>query len=131
MEGKKKVIFVDDDEDLLKVLLISFQSQGFEVVGLSNGKEAVEYLMEDKNLDRTVLIVLDRMLPDMDGIEILQKITEKYDGKFPVLFLSSLSAEKDVVRGLKLGAFDYVGKPFNLNVFKEKAFGLIKRGKNV
>ena len=124
--SKNKIIIVDDDEDLLKLLASSFKSKGFEVKTFATGKEGLAYLTADKNLTHAALIILDRMLPDMDGIEILKAFKSKTSVDVPVLILSVLSSEKDVLIGLKKGAVDYVPKPFSLPVFMQKAMGLIK-----
>ena len=126
-DRKQRVVIVDDDEDLLRLLLASFKSEGFETTGISNGKEALSYLMDEKNVEGLNLLILDRMLPDMDGMEILKQFKDKYQSKVPVLILSVLSADKDVMEGLKKGAVDYISKPFNLKILIQKARSLISR----
>jgi DNA-binding response OmpR family regulator len=122
-----KVVIVDDDEDLLKLLLFTFDAEGFDVYGMTNGKEAISYLSNDQNLESISLLILDRLLPDMDGLEILQQFAEKFKHRVPVLILSVLSAEKDVIHGLKQGAVDYIPKPFNFPILMEKVLALIAR----
>jgi DNA-binding response OmpR family regulator len=124
--SKNKIIIVDDDEDLLKLLATSFKAQGFDVKTFATGKEGMSYLLIEKNLKEASLIILDRMLPDMDGLDILKTLHEKTSLKVPVLILSILSSEKDVLSGLKKGAVDYVSKPFSLPIFMQKALSLIK-----
>lgn len=126
VSGKNTVIIVDDDEDLLKLLASSFKSKGFEVKTFATGKEGLSYLTQQKNLTHAALIILDRMLPDMDGIDILKDLKSKSSSNVPVLILSVLSSEKDVLSGLKKGAIDYVAKPFSLPVFMQKALSLMK-----
>ena len=128
--AKKKIIIVDDDEDLLKMLVYAFKAKGFATEEFTTGKKALHYLLNKKNLKDACLLILDRMLPDMEGLDILKQFDEKYpEGHIPVLILSALSAEKDVLEGLKLGAVDYVTKPFGLPVLLQKAMTLIKREK--
>lgn len=127
MANKNKVILVDDDEDLLRLLVFAFQGKGFEVKTLTRGKEALEYLLEEKNLESVSILLLDRVLPDMDGLEILQKFRTKFNNRIPVLILSALSAEKDILEGLKWGAIDYVSKPFSLAILMQKALSLIQK----
>lgn len=127
MGNRNKVILVDDDEDLLRLLVFAFQGKGFEVKALTRGKEALDYLLEEKNLESVCILVLDRVLPDMDGLEILQKFRAQSSQPIPVLILSSLSAEKDVLEGLKQGAIDYVSKPFSLPILMQKALSLIQK----
>ncbi len=126
-DAKNRVVLVDDDEDLLRLLIASFNAKGYETVGLKMGKIAIEYLSNEANVAPMCLLVLDRMLPDMDGLDILKAFRDKYNDKVPVLILSVLSSEKDVVKGLEKGAVDYVSKPFSIHVLLEKASKLIKR----
>lgn len=123
----KIVVIVDDDEDLLKILTFSFKSEGFDVVGFVDGTSALQFLTDEKNLSSVSLLILDRLLPDMDGIKILKQLSEKHTKHIPVLILSTLSAEKDILTGLKFGAVDYVTKPFNLHILLEKSLRLINQ----
>jgi DNA-binding response OmpR family regulator len=126
-DKKKSVIIVDDDTDLLRMLVFAFKAEGYPVVGFENGKDATDYLNSEQNLDGTCLIILDRLLPDMDGIEILKSYSGKFNKHIPVMFLSVLSGERDVLTGLKEGAVEYVTKPFSLPILLEKATNLIQR----
>lgn len=123
--AKNTVAIVDDDEDLLQLLMTLFKSEGFDVQGFKNGKEALAYLLNEKNIPSISLLILDRMLPDMDGIEILKLFRSKFHDKIPVLILSVLSAEKDVLQGLQKGAIDYMAKPFSIQILLQKARKLI------
>lgn len=120
-----KILIVDDDEDLLRLLSAAFKSQGFEVEGFVNGKAAIGFLSNEKNIESLCLLILDRMLPDMDGLDILRFFVEKYKSKLPILILSVLSSEKDTLEGLQKGAVDYVAKPFSVNILLQKARKLI------
>lgn len=126
-QERNKIIIVDDDEDLLAMLVDAFESEGYEVHGMTRGKEALSYLMEEKNIETAALLILDRLLPDMDGLEILRQFVEKYQKRVPVLILSVLSGERDVLSGLKQGAIDYISKPFNFPIMMEKSLSLIKQ----
>lgn len=121
----KRVLLVDDDEDLLRIVSFYFKGRGFETKEVTTGAEALSYIADEKNMERVALVVLDRLLPDADGLDILAKIREKYKSKVPVLILSVLGADKDVLEGLKKGALDYVGKPFNPDILMQKAMSLI------
>ncbi len=123
----KKIILVEDDNDLAQLLILALNSNNYEVERFENGKAALKYIAESQNLDAISLIILDRMLPDMDGIEILKKIKVMKKSGVPVLILSALSAEGDVIGGLKLGAVDYITKPFNLKILMEKVSLLISK----
>jgi DNA-binding response OmpR family regulator len=121
MKEQGKIAIVDDDEDLLRLLISAFEEEGFEVKGMSTGKEGMAYLSDEKNMAGLSLIILDRMLPDMDGLDILKEIQSRFPKKTPVLILSVLTAEKDILKGLKGGAIDYIGKPFSMPILIQKA----------
>lgn len=121
-----KVVIVDDDEDLLKMMTYAFQAQEFDVEVFNCGKDALDYLSDTNHLASTQLLILDRLLPDMDGLEILQELSKKYQKKMPVvLILSILDSEKDILKGLGMGAIDYLSKPFNLNILMDKTRSLL------
>lgn len=126
-DKKNEVIIVDDDEDLLKLLVAAFISKGFEVKAITTGKAGLAYLLDEKNLEGAALLILDRMLPDMEGLDILKELEARFPGKVPVLILSVLTSEKDILSGLKTGAVDYIGKPFSLPILMEKALSLVRR----
>ena len=125
-EESKKIVIVDDDEDLLKLFSATLKGMGYVVKTFSTGIEALNALIENKLIDSTNLLILDRMLPDMDGIEILKELQSKTSISCPVLFLSVLSSEKDVLKGLKEGAVDYITKPFSIELLMMKVKKLIK-----
>ena len=122
---KETVVIVDDDEDLAKVLKFSFESYGFKVVHFGVGNDAIKYLSQEVGKTSFSLFVLDRMLPDMDGLEILKIAQELFQGEVPIIILSVLGAEKDMLEGLSKGAVDYVAKPFSLSFFIQKVLSLI------
>lgn len=124
-----KVIIIDDDRDMLMLLMSAFKARGIEVQGMTTGKEALDFLLEKKNLDSFSLIILDRILPDMDGLEVLKQFLDKFHKKTPVIILSSLSTESDLIKGIGLGAIDYVTKPCNITLLVSKAIGLIEMTK--
>lgn len=128
-QGNKpdKIVIVDDDEDLLRLIIASFKAEGFDVVGFATGKQGLAYLMEEKNVESLSLLILDRMLTDMDGMDILKQFKAKYGARVPVLILSVLGAEKDVMEGFKKGAVDYIPKPFSLPILIQKARALASR----
>lgn len=123
-----KVVIVDDDEYLLKMMVYAFEAQGFDVQTFDLGKDALDYLSDKNHLKETQLLILDRLLPDMDGLDILKQLSDKFPDHVPlVLFLSVLSAEKDILQGLELGAVDYLAKPFSLDVLIDKSRALLSR----
>ena len=117
-----KILLVDDDRDVLEMLLSIFQRAGYtNLRTASSGAEALRIWQEEQ----PSLIVLDVMMPDMDGFQVLQKIREK--NNVPVLMLTAKSDEEDKVSGLRLGADDYLTKPFGINELMARINSLIRR----
>jgi DNA-binding response OmpR family regulator len=105
----KKIIFaVEDEPDILELLRFNLKQEGYEVYSFSKG----ETMLEKLNHTQPDLLLLDIMLPGMDGFEICKTIRRKYD--FPILFISARQEEIDKILGLELGADDYITKPFSV-----------------
>ncbi len=102
---KKNILVVDDEKEIAELIEIHLMSQDYNVSKAKNGLEALK-LLEENKYD---LVLLDVMMPKMDGKETLKKIREKYN--IPVIMVTAKTAEKDKVEGLTLGADDYVTKP--------------------
>ncbi|WP_315066075.1 response regulator transcription factor [uncultured Clostridium sp.] len=107
MEKKQSILVVDDEKDIREVIEIYLVNEGFEVITACDGLEALEKL-ENTNLD---LIILDIMMPKLDGIRTCLKIRE--EKKMPIIMLSAKGEDSDKILGLNIGADDYVVKPFN------------------
>lgn len=105
---KNAVLIVDDEEDIRELIKIYLINEGFKVITACNGIEALEKL---KNYDID-LIILDIMMPKLDGIKTCLKIRE--EKKIPIIMLSAKNEDSDKILGLNVGADDYVTKPFNL-----------------
>jgi two-component system KDP operon response regulator KdpE len=103
-----KILVIDDEPPIRKLLRMGLASQGYEVVEASNGKIALEALA-----GRPDLVILDLGLPDIDGLELLKRIRQRQEG-VPVVVLSSRGDEAGKVAALDLGADDYVTKPFGM-----------------
>lgn len=103
-----KILIVDDDVEIRKVTGIYLANEGYEILKAENGIEALK-IIEDTEVD---LILLDIMMPEMDGIEVCMKIREK-QLVMPIIFLSAKAEELDKIHGLASGADDYITKPFN------------------
>lgn len=104
---KETILIVDDDTEIRKLIAIYLENEGFETIQLANGEEAVQ-LLQSIDVD---LILLDVMMPKMNGIEACIKIREKKTT--PIIFLSAKSEDLDKIQGLISGADDYITKPFN------------------
>jgi two-component system KDP operon response regulator KdpE len=104
-----KILVVDDEPPIRKLLRMGLTSQGYEVVDASNGKTALDQLAQKPDL-----VILDLGLPDIDGLELLRKIRSSRES-LPIVVLSSRSDEAGKVAALDLGADDYVTKPFGMD----------------
>ena len=103
-----KILVVDDEREIADVIALYLQNEETEVKTCYNGEDALDYISKNP-LD---LAILDIMLPDIDGFEILKQIREEY--KFPVIMLTAKDSDMDKITGLTLGADDYILKPFNM-----------------
>ncbi len=108
---KKKILIVDDEEDILTFLELVLHERGYDVVTASGGHEA----LTRAQLDRPDLVLLDIMMPQMDGWEVLKLLRVDDDtAHIPVAMLSARTEARDRVQGLQEGAVDYICKPFSL-----------------
>ena len=118
-----KVLIIDDDKELCALMKKCIEQEKLSAVTVYNGIEGVRLI--DENKDSYSLIILDVMLPDIDGFQILQKIRDI--SNIPVLMLTAKSSEEDKVFGLRLGADDYLTKPFGINELLARVNSLIRR----
>ncbi len=104
----EKVLVVDDEKNIVSILAFNLKKEGYEVITASDGRQAVEAAFkEDPDL-----ILLDIMMPELNGFEVCKKIREKMNT--PIIMLTARAEELDKVLGLELGADDYVTKPFSV-----------------
>jgi len=109
MLGVKHVLVCDDDDLLLELLKFRLSAKGYEVRTARNGKEAID----SANAESPDAIVLDAMMPVIDGYEVLRQIREApHMRHLPIIMLTARKGEKDIVEALELGASDYLAKPF-------------------
>ena len=118
-----KVLIIDDDKELCALMKKCIEQEKLSAVTVYNGIEGVRLI--DENKDSYSLIILDVMLPDIDGFQILQKIRDT--SNIPVLMLTAKSSEEDKVFGLRLGADDYLTKPFGINELLARVNSLTRR----
>lgn len=104
-----KILVVDDDRDIVDLLTIYLRNEGYDIVKAYDGKQALEKLKAYPDIN---MIILDIMMPKLDGISVVHEIRKK-DEKLPILLLSAKSTDIDKIQGLTNGADDYVTKPFN------------------
>ena len=106
---KKKILIVEDEESLLKLESILLTSKGFEVKGVTNGRAALEEIQKS----HPDLVLLDIMLPEMDGFEVCKKIKEDPQTReIPVIMLTAKKTREDMEKGKEVGADCYITKPF-------------------
>jgi len=123
--GKENILAVDDEEDILELLRFNLNREGYQVSGACSGEEALR-IARTKPID---LIVLDLMLPGLDGLDVTRKI--KNDPKIrhiPIIMLTAKGEEADVVTGLELGASDYVTKPFSPRILVARIKAALRSG---
>jgi two-component system alkaline phosphatase synthesis response regulator PhoP len=106
---KKKILIIEDEQDLIKGLKLNLSDEGFEVGWAVNGVEGLRKAIEEA----PDLIILDIMLPEMDGLEVCRKLRQK-NINIPVIMLTAKGGEIDKVVGLEIGADDYMTKPFSI-----------------
>jgi two-component system, OmpR family, alkaline phosphatase synthesis response regulator PhoP len=105
----QKILLVDDEVDILEFLKYNLEQDNFEVLVSNNGKDALKKISQNPDL-----IVLDIMMPEMDGFELYQQIKKnKVYQDIPIIFLTAKSGETDEIKGLDLGASDYIQKPIS------------------
>ena len=119
---KYRVLVVDDERRMVGFIRLNLEQDGFEVIEAYNGTEALERL-RDSLPD---LILLDVMMPDIDGFEVLRTIREV--SQVPIIMLTAKGEEDDKVKGLELGADDYVTKPFSPRELVSRVKAVLRRG---
>ena len=120
-----RILLVEDEENLLNAIRLNLEMEGHHVSPCTNGKD----VMKEFRSARFYLVILDVMLPELDGFTICQSIRLE-NNAVPILFLTAKNSSDDKVAGLKLGADDYITKPFNLEEFLLRVQNLIKRSKS-
>jgi two-component system, OmpR family, response regulator ChvI len=118
---KQTIALVDDDRNILTSVSITLEAEGYNVRTYTDGESALQGLLA-KPVD---LAVLDVKMPRMDGMELLQKLRQRTN--MPVIFLTSKDEEVDELMGLRLGADDYITKPFSQRLLLERIRSLLRR----
>jgi len=122
----KKILAVDDEEDILELIRYNLEKEGFDVQCASTGEDA---LVEAKS-QHPDLILLDLMLPGLDGFQVCQALKgESKTREIPIIMLTAKGEESDVVAGLELGADDYMTKPFSPSVLMARIRAILRRRK--
>ncbi|OGS44843.1 MAG: hypothetical protein A2539_03700 [Elusimicrobia bacterium RIFOXYD2_FULL_34_15] len=119
-----KIIIADDDIEILELIKTALENDGHSIIGYNNGFDAYEAIVKEK----PDLVVLDVMMPRMNGYEVCEKLRETPSTKtIPIVMLTAQSQIKDKITGLKLGADDYITKPFDPLELAARVESIIKR----
>jgi DNA-binding response OmpR family regulator len=121
MPDSATILLVDDEESLQKLLTFPLARDGFRVVPAHDGEEALDRFAQE----RVDLVVLDVMLPKLDGLEVCRRL--RATSSVPILMLTARDDELDKVLGLELGADDYMTKPFSVREFRSRVRALLRR----
>lgn len=125
-ETKASILVVEDEESLREALKLNLELEGYEVTTVDNGPDVLK-VVKNEYFD---LIILDIMLPDMDGITVCETIRMQHND-VPIMFLSARNSSADKVEGLKKGGDDYLTKPFNLEELLLRVQKLIVKNKKI
>jgi len=121
---KEKILVVDDEEDILELVRYNLSREGYKVICAATGEDGLKLSKSEK----PDLIVLDLMLPGVDGLDVTRRLKGD-DGtrKIPVVMLTAKGEESDIVTGLELGAEDYITKPFSAKVLVARVRAVLRR----
>ena len=121
---KKKILVVEDDRDISELITYNLEREGYDIACLYDGSQAVDFVKKRK----PELIILDLMLPEVDGIEICRALKSDATTKhIPIIMLTAKGEEADVVVGLQMGADDYIPKPFSPRVLVARIKAILRR----
>ena len=122
--AREKLLVVDDEEDILELVRFNLDKEGFKVVCSATGEDALIKARRE-SFD---LIILDLMLPGIDGLEVTRKLKDDSDTRVvPIVMLTAKGEEPDVVTGLELGADDYITKPFSPRILVARVRAVLRR----
>jgi DNA-binding response OmpR family regulator len=120
-DGSARILLVDDEQAIQTLLTYPLRKDGFEVVPARDGREALDRFAEQ----RFDLVVLDVMLPKLDGIEVCRRLRSR--SQVPIIMLTARDDEIDKVLGLEIGADDYITKPFSVREFRSRVRAALRR----
>ena len=123
---KIKILIVDDESRMRKLIRDFLEREGYQILEASDGIEAMDMFYANKNID---LIILDVMMPRMDGWQVCKEVREH--SKVPIMMLTARAEEQNELKGFELGVDEYVAKPFSPKILVARVGALLKRVKNV
>lgn len=122
--GPKRILIVEDERDILDLVRLYLEKEGYRTMSAGSGTEALRQI----KADRPDLIVLDLMLPEMDGLEVCKRLRgDTQTAMIPIIMLTAKAEESDTIIGLELGADDYVTKPFSPKALVARIKALFRR----
>ncbi len=125
MRDKGKLLIIEDDTDLVKALEVYFSEAGYNVFSAVDGREGLQTLYAE----RPDIVILDILIPKLDGWQVIRRIRELSD--VPIVILTARIQEDERVKGLRLGADDYVVKPFSLKELEARVEAVLRRAREV
>ncbi|MGO9119470.1 MAG: response regulator transcription factor [Desulfomonilaceae bacterium] len=125
MTKSRQILIADDDSHIREVVRFALENAGFSTIQAADGRETIEQFMSK----RPDLVILDIVMPEMDGTEVCRKI--RAHSATPIIFLSSRDEEVDRIIGLELGGDDYVTKPFSPRELVARVKAVLRRGENL
>ncbi|MEN8212323.1 MAG: response regulator transcription factor [Thermodesulfobacteriota bacterium] len=124
--AKETILIVDDEEDILELIKFNLEKEGYSIVKAFTGEKAVK-IARQTSID---LIVLDLMLPGMDGLEVTKVLkADEKTWRIPIIMLTAKGEESDIITGLELGADDYLLKPFSPKILIARIRAILRRGR--
>ncbi|WKY46684.1 response regulator transcription factor [Eubacteriaceae bacterium ES3] len=120
-----KVLVIDDEPNIRRIIRDFLEHEGFSVLEGESGEAGIQEALENRDLD---LILLDIRMPGMDGFEVLEALRDFIE--VPIVFLTALSDDYHEIKGLNLGADDYISKPFNYNVLMARIKSILRKNSN-
>jgi DNA-binding response OmpR family regulator len=116
MDVKKNALLVEDDDDILDLMKIQLMNEQLNVTAFQDGESALRFIETTDQLD---ILVIDWMLPGISGIDLVKKVREQ-NITIPIIMVTALNKTEDIVKGLEMGADDYICKPFDLREFRAR-----------
>src|ERR671922_1361311 len=123
--GPARILLVDDEQAVQTLLTYPLRKEGYEVIAAMDGQEALDRFTEQ----RFDLVVLDVMLPKLDGVEVCRRLRTR--SQVPIIMLTAKGDEIDKVVGLEVGADDYITKPFSMREFRSRVKAALRRSRMV
>ena len=118
-----KILVVDDEQDICEILQYNLETEGFEVMTANSAEEALELPLQEFSL-----ILLDVMMGEMSGFQMARKLKNNHDtAHIPIIFITAMDGEDDLVKGLNIGADDYIAKPLSMKEVKARVRAVLRR----